>query len=111
MSKCDLLRHLPPEEVEKILPFVRTRHLDDGEILFRAGDAADALYVVTRGKVDVLSAAAGEHLNGYATGEKLAELGEGQAFGEMALLSGEPRTATIQSSCPNGPVGNRQGRF
>lgn len=31
-------------------------------------------------------------------GEKLAELGEGQAFGEMALLSGEPRTATIQSA-------------
>jgi hypothetical protein len=47
-----------PEEVERILPFVRTRHLDDGEILFRAGDAGDALYIVTQGKVDVLSAAA-----------------------------------------------------
>src|SRR6202453_180946 len=98
LSKCDLLRHLPPEEIERILPFVRTRHLDDGEILFRAGDAGDALYVVTQGKVDVLSAAAGEQLDGHVTTEKLAELGEGQAFGEMALLSGEPRTATIQSA-------------
>jgi len=96
LSKCDLLRHLPPEEVERILPCVRTRHLDGGEILFHAGDAGDALYIVARGKVDVLSA--GEHRNGHVIGEKLAELGEGDAFGEMALLSGEPRTATIQSS-------------
>src|SRR6202522_4115781 len=98
LSKCDLLRHLPPEEVERILPFVRSRHLDGGEILFRAGDAADALYIVARGKVDVLSGAAGEKSNGQVAGDKLAELGEGQAFGEMALLSGEPRTATIQSA-------------
>jgi len=98
LSKCDLLRHLPAEEIERILPCVRTRHLDNGEILFRAGDAGDALYIVAQGGVDVLSATAGEHLNGHVSGEKLAELGEGQAFGEMALLSTEPRTATIQSS-------------
>jgi zinc transporter ZupT len=98
LSKCDLLRHLPPEEIERILPWVRNRHLDDGEILFRAGDAGDALYIVARGKVDVLSGAADENRNGHVAGEKLADLGEGQAFGEMALLSGEPRTATIQSA-------------
>jgi CRP-like cAMP-binding protein len=98
LSKCDLLRHLPPEEVERILPCVRTRHLDGGEILFHAGDAGDALYIVARGKVDVLSGAAADNHNGHVAGEKLAELGEGQAFGEMALLSGEPRTATIQSA-------------
>ena len=98
LSKCDLLRHLPPEEIERILPFVGTRHLDDGEILFRAGDPGDSLYVVAQGKVEVLSASAGEQPNGHVAGEKLAELGEGQAFGEMALLSGERRTATIQSA-------------
>jgi hypothetical protein len=97
LSKCALLRHLPAEEVEQILPCVRTRHLESGEILFQAGDPPDALYIVARGKVDVLSATSSQHPSGYAMGEKLAELGEGQAFGEMALLSGEPRTATIQS--------------
>jgi hypothetical protein len=108
LSKCDLLRHLPAQQVEQILPCVRTRHLNDGEILFRAGDPADALYIVARGKVDVLSSTAGEQVNGHVArekpgnepAEKLAELGEGQAFGEMALLSGEPRTATIQSTAP-----------
>jgi zinc transporter ZupT len=53
---------------------------------------------VAQGKVDVLAAAAGEHFNGHVPGERLAELSEGQAFGEMALLSGEPRTATIQGA-------------
>jgi CRP-like cAMP-binding protein len=95
LSKCDLLRHLPAEEVERILPCVRPRHLEDREILFRAGDEGNALYIVARGKVDVWAASAAE--NGHPASEKLAELGEGQAFGEMALLSGEPRTATIQS--------------
>jgi CRP-like cAMP-binding protein len=98
LSKCDLLRHLPPEQVERILPCVRNRHLDGGEVLFRAGDSGDALYIVARGQVDVLSGAGGEPRNGHVTYEKLAQLGEGQAFGEMALLSGEPRTATIQST-------------
>src|ERR1700684_2037652 len=64
LSKCELLRRLPPEEVERILPFVRARHLDDGEILFHVGDAGDALYVVTHGKVNVLSPASGEPANG-----------------------------------------------
>ncbi len=43
----------PAQEVEGILPCVRTRHLNDGEILFHAGDAGDALYIVAEGKVDV----------------------------------------------------------
>ena len=33
LSKCDLLRHLPPEGIEAILPYIRPRRLDAGEIL------------------------------------------------------------------------------
>ncbi len=99
LSRCDLLRHLPPEEIEQILPCVRPRHLEEGEILFRAGAPGDALYIVARGKVDVLAdAVPGEQVPGRVDGEKLAELGEGQAFGEMALLGKTPRTATIRSA-------------
>jgi CRP-like cAMP-binding protein len=98
LAKCDLLRHLPAEEIERILPFVRSRHLDSGEVLFKAGDPGDALYIVANGKVDVMSAADGKPDDGRVAGEKLAELSDGQAFGEMALLSGEPRTATIKAA-------------
>jgi zinc transporter ZupT len=90
LSKCDLLRHLPPEEIEQILPYVRRRPVKAGEIVFRAGEPGDALYIVARGKVEVLAPADGERV--------LAELTEGQAFGEMALISKGPRTATIRAA-------------
>ena len=91
LAKCDLLRHLPPEAIEGILPCIQTRHLHTGEVLFRAGDPGDAFYVVAAGKVEVLAASSDK-----CTG-RIAELGEGNAFGEMALLSGSARTATIRA--------------
>jgi zinc transporter ZupT len=94
LSRCDLLRHLPADEVERILPCIRPRHLTPGEILFRTGAPGDALFIVARGKVEVLvDAPSGES----SAEHKLAELGPGQAFGEMALLSGGPRTATVRT--------------
>ena len=95
LSRCDLLRHLPPEEIEVILPCVRSRCLAPGEILFRVGDPGDALYVVARGKVEVLADAPA---SAAPAGQILASLGEGEAFGEMALLTGGPRTATVRSA-------------
>ena len=59
-----------------------------GDIVFRTGDPGDALYIVAHGVVEVL--------NG-SDQRTLAELGDGQAFGEMALLSDGTRTATIRA--------------
>jgi len=92
LAKCDFLRHLPAEAIEELLPSVRTCQLQAGETVFRAGDPGDALYIVARGKVEVVADASGQ-----VAGNALAELGPGHAFGEMALLSGGPRTATIRA--------------
>jgi CRP-like cAMP-binding protein len=94
LSKCDLLRHLPPDDIEEILPLIRTRVIERGEILFRAGAPGDALYIVARGSMEVLPAT---HDCASST-PPIAVLGEGQAFGEMALLTGGPRTATIRAA-------------
>jgi zinc transporter ZupT len=94
LATCDLMRHLPAEQIEQILPCIQTRQLKVGEILFKAGDLGDALYIVGRGKVEVLTnGLPGAEASGYA----IAVLGEGDAFGEMSLLSGGPRTATIRA--------------
>ena len=95
LSRCDLLRHLPPEEIEAILPCVRTRRLGPGQILFSAGDPGDALYIVASGKVEILKANASDEV---PDDQPIASLGEGEAFGEMALLSGSSRTATARSA-------------
>jgi CRP-like cAMP-binding protein len=93
LATCDLMRHLPAEQIEQILPCIHDRQLKAGEIVFRAGDGGDALYIVARGKVEVLTSLPGAEASGGA----IAELGEGHAFGEMSLLSGGPRTATIRA--------------
>jgi CRP-like cAMP-binding protein len=89
LSTCDLMRHLPADQIEPILYCIRDRALKSGDILFRAGDPGDALYIVARGKVEVLKDG--------TDSEAIAVLGPGSAFGEMALLSGGPRTATIRA--------------
>jgi CRP-like cAMP-binding protein len=94
LAKCDLLRHLPAEAVESVLPMIQSRRIAAGDILFRAGDPGDALYIVARGKVEVLADSA---QGSKDSGKLLAVLGQGHAFGEMALLSGQPRTATIRA--------------
>lgn len=94
LAKCDLLRHLPPDGIEQILPCVRRRRFEAGEVVFRAGDPADALFIVARGSVEVVADSPGADRQ---AGAAIAELGPGTAFGEMGLLSGGPRTATIRT--------------
>ena len=87
LSKCDLLRHLPPEDIESN-PALR-RHpppCNAGEILFRVGDPGDALYIIASGKVEALAEHGSE--GGELARQPLARLGEGHVFGEMGLLSG-----------------------
>jgi CRP-like cAMP-binding protein len=93
LATCDLMRHLPAEQIEQILPCIHDRHLDKAEILFKAGDPGDALYIIARGKVEVLT----DGLRGAEPGGAIAQLGQGHAFGEMSLLSGSARTATIRA--------------
>jgi len=65
------------------------KSLPAGSLLFRDGDAGDAMYVIQEGRVRIYKE--------LPTGEKtLAYLGAGDFFGEMALLSGKPRTATAE---------------
>jgi CRP-like cAMP-binding protein len=91
LSKSDLMCHLPPEAIEALIARVRTRRFEPGAVVFRAGDPGEALYIVARGAVEVVEDGAG------ATAAPIAALGPGSAFGEMALLSGEPRTATVRA--------------
>lgn len=84
LSKCALLRHMSAEAIEQLLPVVRTRQVGAGEVLFKAGDPGDALFIVAKGQIEIK----GE------SGSFIAKLGEGDVFGEMALLSSGARTGT-----------------
>ena len=90
LSKVELIRSLPPEEMEDVLVCVQPEARKRGEIIFKKGDNGDALFFIDEGSVDILSN--GAMLD--AGNARLAQLGPGQSFGEMALLTGEPRLAS-----------------
>jgi predicted acylesterase/phospholipase RssA/CRP-like cAMP-binding protein len=64
-----------------------------GETLFEQGDEGDSLYVIMEGLVRVTSKAAGEEADTL-----IVELGRGEIVGEVALLTGEKRTATVYAA-------------
>ena len=65
-----------------------------GDTIIGEEERGDALYVITRGKVAV------ERNNPDGTKSLLAELGEGDFFGETALLGDHVRTATVKAKIP-----------
>jgi len=94
LSRVELIRSLPPEEMEDVLMCVQPETRTKGEVIFQKGDKGDTLYFIDEGSVDILSA--GVALDG--TTSLLAQLGPGQSFGEMALLTGEARLASAIAS-------------
>ncbi|MHB8709732.1 MAG: SLC13 family permease, partial [Desulfuromonadales bacterium] len=85
-SALPIFSGLDRVDLAKLIPsFVCEEH-SAGAILFRQGDQGESLYIVVRGMVRVLL----HHSQGE---REVASLGEGQCLGEMALLTGEPRTA------------------
>ena len=91
LAQVELLRSLPPEEMEDVLLCVQPVHFAAGDSIFRQGEAGDALYLIVAGQVAISA----NHQTDDAEPALLARLAEGQSFGEMALLTGEPRTATV----------------
>lgn len=63
----------------------------DGEVIIKQGTVGDCLYVIQQGKVDVISEK-GKHE------VKIAELGEKEFFGEMALFEKDVRSCTVRAN-------------
>lgn len=95
LARVDLLRSLPPEEMEEVLLCVQPVYAAAGETIFRRGETGDALYLIDEGTVMVLDSTEAETADGGRKTTALAYLSAGQSFGEIALLNDEPRTATV----------------
>jgi len=90
-SRVALLRALPPEEIHSLLPHLKEAAIKKGSIVFKKGDEGDRMYLIDEGEVELVLGRR-SHEKGFAM------LGPGEAFGEMALLSGDPRNATVRAT-------------
>ncbi len=87
LRQVPLFESLDDDAAKQLCELLETLDCEVQKVLFRAGDAGDAMYVIERGKVRIcVQATDGHELT-------LAELGRGDFFGEMALLDGQRRSA------------------
>jgi small-conductance mechanosensitive channel/CRP-like cAMP-binding protein len=91
LRKVDFLAVLPPEAIEKLASLSETRIYGGGEIVIQQGEGGEELFVVMRGHVHVMVGRDGGSM------AEVARLGPGQFFGEMSLMTGDKRAATVQS--------------
>ncbi len=83
---------VPAARLDDVAGEVEWVTLPKGALLFRQGEAGDALFFVVRGGLELVA----ERDDGHPV--RLGEAGPGESVGEMALLSGEPRMASARAS-------------
>jgi small-conductance mechanosensitive channel/CRP-like cAMP-binding protein len=92
LGNVDFLAALPAPALERLAALSRSRWFMAGEVILRQGDAGSTLYIVEKGEVSVLVGRA------EASVMEVARLGPGKFFGEMSLMTGERRAATVQAT-------------
>lgn len=85
LSRIDILRALPPEEIQALVPHVERVTYPAGACLMQEGDEGDALYLIEHGTAHVSKSGIKETW----------QVGSGTAVGEGALLTGDVRSATV----------------
>ena len=88
LRTMEIFSELSDVELERVGKLFRERRASENTVLFRQGDVGDCLYIVQEGRVKIATA------DSIGKEKVLAFFGEGGLFGEMALLTGAPRTAT-----------------
>lgn len=88
-----LFEILGNEERAAIVEQMELETHDEGSVIINEGDPGSSMYVIASGSVRVYTRGSGSTGTVY-----LADLGEGDFFGEVSVLTGKPRTATITAS-------------
>jgi CRP-like cAMP-binding protein len=91
LRKIDFCRALPDEQLERLAVFASERPYAPGEIVIRAGEVGEELFIVQRGELAVIM---GE---GTADEIEVARLRQGSVFGEMSVMTGARRSATVRT--------------
>lgn len=88
LSRLDFLSYHSEEELTKLVLSIKGEGFPSGKTILHQGQKGDALYIIRRGTVVVWA----ETPQGR---KRLAELGEGESFGEVSILTGDICNASV----------------
>jgi CRP-like cAMP-binding protein len=91
LKKVDLLNGLSDSQLEKVAELCREQTFNADGIIFKENDKSSELYLIQDGLVEITLS-----VPEPGTEKSLVTLGNGQIFGEMALLDEGPRTASAR---------------
>ena len=92
LRSSDLLRTIPERELDSITPLVRRVRYATNQTIFRKHDEGSSVMFVVSGRVKIVS------VSRSGAEVILNIMRPGQVFGEMALLDGKPRSATVNGT-------------
>lgn len=105
LRQVPLFRRLAEAQLEALASLAMERHFTKGEMIILAEAEGDALFVIEQGQVKVSLI----HEDGREV--ILSFLGPGEVFGELALLDGKPRSATVIATAPTSLLVLRRADF
>jgi CRP/FNR family transcriptional regulator, cyclic AMP receptor protein len=94
IARVSVFSKLSQPDIEELTKIVKAKKYASDKAVFFQGDPSDSLYIVVKGSVKVAKASDDGH-------EKILDiLGTGEIFGELAMLDGHPRSATVTTCEP-----------
>jgi len=90
LRKLDFFASMTVHQIDLVMPYITLCRLGKGEKVFKQGDKGDSLYIVYEGSVSVRV-----KKGFWSFSRRVATLSPCDFFGETALLSREPRNATV----------------
>jgi CRP/FNR family transcriptional regulator, cyclic AMP receptor protein len=87
LKRVSLFADVPDESLAKIAPFTTVDEFVEGNVVIKEGGYSNHFYVIVEGTAEV-----------ERGGEKLADLGPGDVFGEQGLLEKDVRSATVTAT-------------
>jgi CRP-like cAMP-binding protein len=96
LARIELFTQLEPDELEDLAVSLKQRVFGEHQSLLKQGDPGDSMFILIEGLLHVFIDF--DTPDGSEKEMRVAQVRAGEFFGEMSLLTGEPRTATIQAA-------------
>lgn len=89
LKRIEFFNYLNFSQLDELINALKKITVKKGEVIIRQGDIGDKFYIIAKGEVSI------HKKKGFGGGKKVAVLGDGDFFGEIAMITDLPRTATV----------------